>query len=161
MPSDPCFLDRHLQQGDSSITRLTLSKPRFKLFQVCPLHGDLTACSALQNVCFSVGTKSYSTSQPQWIHLSLSITLGSAGFVTQALRSTCILLHMHWENTLSHMILELGLAKQSWGRAAAQSHYPGRDSILERAQKEFPISSITLVWGHQQGCHGIFVMSSP
>lgn len=142
-----------------SVMRLTLSKSRSKLFLPCPLQGDLTVCFALGNVCFALGTKSYSSSQPQCIPIILSIVLGRAGFFTQALRSTCILLYMHWENTLSHMVLGSGLAKRSWGRAAVQGGYPGRDGALKQC-KEFPVSSVTPVWGQQWGWPGTFVMSS-
>lgn len=58
--------------------RLTLYKSRSNPPQACPLQGDFTECFALGNVGFAL--ESYSTSQPQWIHLSLSTILREGWF---------------------------------------------------------------------------------
>jgi len=101
--------------------------------------GDLTACFALGNVFFALGTKSCSTSQPQWIHLNLTVILGRAGFVTQALRSTWVLLHMRWENAFTYG-LATGISKTITRQSSSSEWLSSQGQRSGTAQKEFPVS---------------------
>lgn len=162
-PSDSSFFGRHLQQhmlrlpmrlhnpmGANSrfclAMRLTLHKIRSNPFQPCPLQGDLTECFALGNVGFAL--ESYSTSQPQWIHLSLSTILGKGWL---CLSGSQIYLHIATYAVGKFCFTCCwGLTKTSRGRAAFQKGYPGRDSALKQLRK----CTLTLVWWWQQGWPG-------
>lgn len=134
--------------------RLTYYKSRSNPFQPRPLQEDFTKCFALGNVSFVLG--SYSTSQPQGTHLSLSTILGEGWLCFSGSRIYLhITIHAVGKYSL-HVVLGWGLAKASRGRVAFQRGYPARDDAL----KQLKMCTVTSVWGWQQG-PGTFVMSSP
>lgn len=136
--------------------RLTLSKSRSKLFQPCPLQGDLTACFALGNVCFALGTKSYSTSQPQFESHTREGRLCHSGCQTYLHPAA----HALGKYTFTYG-LGIGIDKTIIRQSSISDLLPRQRQCSETAQKEFPVSSITLVWGWQWGWPGTSVLSSP
>lgn len=131
--------------------RLTLCKSRSKLFQPSPLQGDTTACFVLGSVCVRYRILVYLPTllnSPQ-----LSIILGRVGFVTQAVRFTCILLHMPWGNTFTYAV-GISISKTIMRQCSSSEWLSRQRQCSETAQNEFH-------WWQQQGWPGTFVMSPP
>lgn len=141
--------------------RRTLYQSRSNPLQPSPLQEDFTECFALANVGFVL--VSYPTSQPQWIHLSLSTILGEGWL--------CLSGSWTYLHTATYAVgkysftccLGMGLAKASRGRAAFQRGYPGRDNALKE------LKSALLPWfggGNRAGlehlsCHACSCPSQP